>query len=164
MRDLMRLGLFQASSVFGNISRALIGMYLASLQKTGTFVPGAWLTPWRVMFLIGILPGILLVIVQFSLREPEKWKAMRAAEETAARPSPFKAFFGTLTGLFTTKPWNSRVIGGLFLTGAGVIGLWGIGFFAVDLVGGALRNRSQRKDSPARNSTGNSAGGEDHLR
>jgi MFS family permease len=133
------LGLFQASSVFGNISAALIGMYLASLQKTGTFAPGAWLTPWRVMFLIGILPGILLVIVQFSLREPEKWKAMRAAEETGARPSPFKAFFGTLTGLFTTKPWNTRVLGGLFLTGAGVIGLWGIGFFAVDLVGGALR-------------------------
>jgi Na+/melibiose symporter-like transporter len=92
------------------------------------------------MFLIGILPGILLVIVQFSLREPEKWKAMRAAEASGVRPSPFKAFFGTLTGLFTTKPWNHRVIAGLFLTGAGVIGLWGIGFFAVDLVGRALES------------------------
>jgi len=134
------LGLFQASSVAGNCSAAFINMYLGSLQKDGVFPPGEWLTPWRLMFLIGILPGILLVIVQFSLREPDKWIAMRAAEASGKRPSAFKAFFGTLIGLFTTSPWNTRVLAGLFLTGAGVIGLWGIGFFAVDLVGRALES------------------------
>ena len=42
-----------------------------------------WLTPWRIMFLIGIIPGILLVVVQFMLQEPEKWKAMRARRRPA---------------------------------------------------------------------------------
>lgn len=132
------LGLFQASSVMGNCSAALLNMYLGSLQKDGAFPAGEWLTPWRVMFLVGILPGILLVVVQFSLREPDKWLALRRAETTGVRPSPWKAFMGTLTGIFTTAPWNKRLILALILTGAGVIGLWGIGFFSPRLVGFAL--------------------------
>ena len=132
------LGLFQATSVFGNCTAALIGLYLGQLQSEGAFPADAWLTPWRVMFLLGIIPGILLVIVQFTLREPEKWVAMRAAEASGARPSPFQAFFGTLSALFTTSPWNKRELLGLFLTGAGVIGLWGIGFFSPELVRLAL--------------------------
>lgn len=134
------LGLFQASSVFGNCAAALINMYLGALQKGGAFPEDGWLTPWRVMFLIGILPGILLVVVQFTLREPEKWVAMRIAEQTGTRPSPWKAFFGTLTGIFTTPPWNRRLLAALFLTGAGVIGLWGIGFFSPRLVQLALQS------------------------
>src|SRR5262249_8932453 len=56
------------------------------------------------------------------------------------RPSPWKAFFGTLTGIFTTPPWGRRVILALFLTGAGVIGLWGIGFFSPRLTQLALQS------------------------
>ncbi len=132
------LGLFQASSVFGNCTAALINIYLGSLQKQGMFPAEQWLTPWRVMFLIGILPGILLVVVQFTLREPDKWLAMRAAEAAGARPTPWQAFFGTLTGIFTTPPWGRRVVLALVLTSAGVIGLWGIGFFSPRLVQLAL--------------------------
>jgi MFS family permease len=132
------LGLFQATSVFGNVSAALIGMYLAGLQSQGMFPADGWLTPWRVMFLIGILPGVLLVVVQFTLYEPEKWLAMRAAEAEGKRPSPIQAFFGTLSALFSTPPWNQRVLLGLLLTGAGVVGLWGIGFFSPELVRLAL--------------------------
>lgn len=132
------LGLFQASSVLGNCTAALTSMYLGSLQKQGAFPPDGWLTPWRVMFLLGILPGILLVVVQFSLREPQKWLALRAAEATGTRPSPWQQFTGTLTGIFTTAPWNKRLFLALLLTGAGVIGLWGIGFFSPKLVGLAL--------------------------
>ncbi|MDY3563578.1 MFS transporter [Gemmata sp. JC673] len=132
------LGLFQASSVLGNCTAALTSMYLGSLQKQGAFPPDGWLTPWRVMFLLGILPGLLLVVVQFSLREPQKWLALRAAEATGARPSPWQQFAGTLTGICTTAPWNKRLVLALLLTGAGVIGLWGIGFFSPKLVGLAL--------------------------
>lgn len=134
------LGLFQASSVFGNCGAALINIYLGSLQKQGMFPAEQWLTPWRVMFLIGILPGILLVVVQFTLREPDKWVAMRAAEATGTRPSPWKAFFGTITGIFTTPPWGKRVVLALILTSAGVIGLWGIGFFSPRLTQLALQS------------------------
>lgn len=134
------LGMFQASSVIGNCSAALISMYLGSLQKDGVFPQDGWLKPWRVMFLIGILPGIMLAIVQFTLREPDKWLAMRAAEERGLKPAPWSAFFGTLTAMLSTPPWSKRAIFGLLLTGAGVIGLWGIGFFATDLTGLALQS------------------------
>jgi MFS family permease len=134
------LGLFQASSVIGNCTAALISLQLGSMQKDGYFTPGEWLTPWRIMFLIGIIPGLLLVVVQFSLREPDKWLAMRDAQRAGARQSPFQAFFGTLHALLTTSPWNRRVLFGLLLTGAGVIGLWGIGFFSPRLVGMALES------------------------
>jgi MFS family permease len=132
------LGLFQASSVIGNCSAALINMYLGSIQKQGAFPADAWLTPWRVMFLVGILPGVLLVVVQLSLREPAKWLALRAAEATGQRPSPWRAFVGTLAGIFQTAPWNRHLLFGLLLTGAGVIGLWGIAFFSPRLVQLAL--------------------------
>lgn len=134
------LGLFQASSVLGNCTAALVSMYLGTLQKDGAFPADAWLTPWRVMFLIGILPGLLLVVVQLSLKEPEKWLALRASEASGQRPTPWQAFFGTLTGLFTTRPWNKHLCLALLLTGAGVIGLWGIGFFSPRLVGFALES------------------------
>jgi MFS family permease len=132
------LGLFQASSVLGNCTAALISMYLGNLQRQGAFPADGWLTPWRVMFLIGILPGVLLVVVQFSLKEPDKWLAMRAAEVQGTKPTPWQAFFGTLTSLLKTAPWNKRVLFGLLLTSAGVIGLWGIGFFAPRLTSAAL--------------------------
>jgi MFS family permease len=130
------IGLYQASSVLGNCGAALISLYLSDLQAQGQFPKDGWWAPWRVMFLIGILPGILLVIVQFTLKEPEKWKAMRAAELAGVKPP---SFFGTLAAMLTTKPWGQRAIFGLLLTGAGVIGLWGIGFFVADLVGLVIR-------------------------
>lgn len=139
------LGLFQASSVLGNCSAALISMYLGKLQREGAFPADQWLTPWRVMFLIGILPGFLLVIVQFTLREPEKWLKLREAERLGAKPAPWKAFFGTLTNLLTTPPWNKRALFGLLLTSAGVIGLWGIGFFAPELISTALTGTLQQE-------------------
>ncbi len=133
------LGMFQASSVIGNCTAAGISMYLGKLEATGAFPADQWLSPWRVMFLIGILPGILLAVVQFTLKEPDKWKAMRAAELAGEKKSPWAAFFGTLSEMLTTSPWGRRAIFGLLLTAAGVIGLWGIGFFATDLTGTALR-------------------------
>jgi MFS family permease len=132
------LGLFQASSVMGNCTAALLNMYLGSLEKQGAFPAEAWLTPWRVMFLVGIVPGVLLVVVQLSLREPAKWVALRAAEASGRRPSAWRAFWDTLTGIFTTPPWSRHLLLGLLLTGAGVIGLWGIAFFSPRLVQLAL--------------------------
>jgi MFS family permease len=134
------LGLFQASSVSGNCAAALINIYLGSLQKQGVVPADQWLTPWKVMFLIGILPAVLLVVVQLTLREPDKWIAMRAAEAGGVRPPPWQAFLGTLTGIFTTPPWGRRVALALVLTSAGVIGLWGIGFFSPRLTQLALQS------------------------
>ena len=123
------LGLFQASSVLGNCTAALLSMGLGALQEDGAFtgmsVMGFALTPWRLMFLVGIIPGLLVVLIQARLREPEKWKQAIAAGGVK------KA--GSYRELLGDKQWRSRAVFGLLLALSGVIGLWGIGFFSYDL-------------------------------
>ena len=55
------LGLFQASSVFGNCTAALLSMYFGSLREQGSFegqsLLGFPMEPWRLMFVVGIIPA-----------------------------------------------------------------------------------------------------------
>jgi MFS family permease len=124
------IGLFQASSVLGNCTAAIVSMWLGSLQQDGVFAGqtlfGKYqLSPWRIMFLIGIIPGFLVVLIQLKLKEPEKWKAAIAAGGVK------KA--GSYRELLGDKRYRSTAIFGLILALAGVIGLWGIAFFSYDL-------------------------------
>lgn len=122
------LGLFQASSVFGNVSAALISMYFGSLREKGSFegvmLFGQPLEPWRLMFVVGIIPGFLIVIIQFWLREPEKW-VQAVANRGDAKAGSYAEMLGT--------KWRRVALFGLLLAVSGQIGLWGIGFFSPDL-------------------------------
>jgi MFS family permease len=129
----LAIGLFQASSVLGNCTAALISMYLGSLQQDGAFKDTTLfgmsqfpLTPWRIMFLVGIIPGLLVVVIQARLREPEKWKQAMAAGGVK------KA--GSYAELLGDPRWRRNAVFGLILALSGVIGLWGIGFFSPDLL------------------------------
>src|SRR4029078_484343 len=56
------LGLFQASSVGGNCTAALLSMYFGQLREDGAFEGQTFfglfpMEPWRLMFVIGIVPG-----------------------------------------------------------------------------------------------------------
>jgi hypothetical protein len=77
------------------------------------------------MFLVGIVPGLLVVIIQLWLREPEKWKQAIAAGGVKRA--------GSYAELLGDRRWRPRAVGGLLLALSGVIGLWGIGFFSYDL-------------------------------
>ena len=122
------LGLFQASSVLGNCTAALTSMGLGSLKADGALdgltLLSQPLSPWRIMFLLGILPALLVVVIQLKLKEPDKWLAWKAS--------------GVKTGgqygmLFRDPRWRKNAIFGLLLALSGVVGLWGIGFFSPDL-------------------------------
>ena len=121
------LGLFQASSVVGNCTAALINIGLGYAVYTDSFsegtVLGFPLTPWRLMFLVGIMPGLLVVLVQLRLKEPEKWLRLKAAGKRG----------GSYSELLGDRQWRSRALFGLLLAVSGVIGLWGIAFFSPDL-------------------------------
>jgi MFS family permease len=122
------LGLFQASSVLGNCGAALIniGLGWAVYREWfggGTFL-GLPLTPWRLMFLVGIVPGLLVVLIQSRLREPDKWLQQKAAGSVS------RWAYGELLG---DPRWRWNALFGLVLALAGVIGLWGIAFFSPDL-------------------------------
>jgi MFS family permease len=123
------LGVYQASSALGNCLAALISMWFGSLQEHGTFsgmsFMGSALTPWRLMFMVGILPGLLVVFIQLKLREPEKWR-----EAVALGVKKKAGSYGELLG---DPKWRGHALGGLVLAISGVIGLWGIAFFSPDL-------------------------------
>ena len=124
------LGLFQASSVLGNCTAALIRMQLGSLEEAGEFagqtILGFPMESWRLMFIVGIIPGFLIVLIQFGLKEPDTWTRAMAAGGTAKRA-------GSYADLLGDPVWRTRAIAGLVLALSGVIGLWGIGFFSYDL-------------------------------
>lgn len=121
------LGLFQASSVTGNCGAALINIGLEYAVYKDSFAGGNLfgysLSPWRLMFLVGILPGLMVVLVQLRLKEPERWLRQKAEGRKV----------GSYAELLGDSRWRGRALFGLLLAVSGVIGLWGIAFFATDL-------------------------------
>ncbi len=119
------LGLLQALSAVGNITAGLISMWVGNLVSRKIVSP-EW--SWKLMFLMGAVPAFLCVFIQVKLREPEKWvKAREAGRKTGVA-------FGSYKSLLGEPRWRRPALGGMLLCVAGVIGLWGIGFFSPELV------------------------------
>ncbi len=116
------LGLLQALSAVGNIMAALIGLGFSQLDKAGALP----FSGWRGMFAVGILPALLAVLVMTRLKEPERWRKAVAEGIGQKRAGSLKEMFGV-------PRWRRRVIVGMLLASSGVIGLWAIGFFSLDL-------------------------------
>jgi len=117
------LGWLQASSTWGNMLAALVGMGLGGLEQAGAIE-----SAWRMMFIVGALPAFLSIFVMRRLEEPEKWR--QSAREGVNR--------GSVGELFSNPRWRRHAIVGMLLAFSGVVGLWGIGFFSVDLLRSVL--------------------------
>jgi MFS family permease len=117
------LGLLQASSTVGNVTAALIGITLGRLQATGAIAT----SPWRWMFIIGTLPALLVLVIMRRLKEPAGWQ--KDKDENVQ--------MGSVSELFSAK-YRRRTLVGMTLAFSGVVGLWGIGFFAPDLLSSVL--------------------------
>jgi len=99
---------------------ALTGILAGHIEQAG-IITGAW----RYMFLAGALPAPLALVVFRKLKEPEQWLKARAE----------KARLGSYRELLLGDPrWRRNALAGLCLAFAGVVGLWGIGFFSYDLL------------------------------
>jgi len=129
------LGLLQALSAVGNITAGTIAIILGNLEGT-TIAAGQ---SWKYMFLVGALPAFLCVFIQIRLQEPEKWVKARAAGKLTG------AKFGSYASLFGEARWRKPALLGMLLCIAGVVGLWGIGFFSPELVGDVIE-RSLRAE------------------
>jgi MFS family permease len=123
------LGLLQALSAVGNVTAAVISIILGRLEETGAVG-----SAWRVMFLIGALPALLAIVIRRNLKEPEKWQQLQDSGDTAAIKRA-----GSYAELFGHPVWRKRALLGMILAFAGVVGLWGIGFFSIDLIRSVLR-------------------------
>ena len=112
------LGLVQASSAVGNMMAAMVGIFLGQLEPAGS-IAGAW----RWEFLAGAIPAPLALVVFKKLKEPEQWlKARSKREKTGLLPR------AVLRPALAAQ-LHRRLAAGF----AGVVGLWGIGFFSYDL-------------------------------
>lgn len=125
------LGLLQALSAVGNITAGLISMWIGSLIKEGSLSPD---TAWKMAFLMGSVPAFLCVFIQFRLKEPEKWIQAHAQSKISGKG------MGSYISLLGEARWRRPALLGMVLCISGVIGLWGIGFFAPELVGDVISN------------------------
>jgi MFS family permease len=122
------LGLMQASSTIGNCAAAGLFILLGLMELHGGLDALKPLTAWRIMFLIGLVPAALVIFVQRRLKEPESWKAARDAAATGVGKK-----LGSYVELFSDPSLRRHALLGMLLSFAGVVGLWGIGFFSIDL-------------------------------
>ncbi len=129
------LGWLQALSALGNVTAGLINNFIGRLEGT-SIKPD---TSWKYMFLVGALPAFLCVFIQMRLKEPERWLQARIAGKATG------VKFGSYVSLFGEAPWRKHALLGMVLCIAGVIGLWGVGFFSPELVGPVIE-RSLRQE------------------
>ncbi|TWT81209.1 putative niacin/nicotinamide transporter NaiP [Planctomycetes bacterium CA13] len=131
------LGLLQVLSAMGNMAGSLVSLWIQPGAESSYF----GLSGWRVLFFVGILPSLLVVPIIFLLREPEAWLEMRAT----TRESKGKLSAGSPTELFRDPRWRRNTLVGLTLGLAGMVGLWGIGFFSPELISTALAGEPQSR-------------------
>ncbi|WP_435006738.1 MFS transporter [Tundrisphaera lichenicola] len=123
------LGWVQAMSAIGNMTAAVIAMILGHFEVGNS---------WRWMFVIGMAPALLVILIRRNLKEPEKWQAAVKAEDSEVGGQPAQRA-GSIAELFGDPRWRRNAIVGMILGFAGVVGLWGIGFFSFSLVSAVFK-------------------------
>ena len=118
------LGLLQALSAVGNVTAGLCAMSLSEMDPMNS---------WKYLFIIGAAPAFLCIFIMIRLKEPAKWIAARQASREVGGKA-----MGSYVSLFGEARWRSSAIFGMILCVAGVVGLWGVGFFSGSLIGPAI--------------------------
>lgn len=114
-------GIFHASSVFGAVLAAAIGVWIIDKEQ------------WRWAFVVGVLPAVLVVWVLVSLKESEKWQADKEAKDEGEKKKG-----GSLGELLGVAQWRNRALIGMGLAAVGLGSYWAIYAWGVELVGDVL--------------------------
>jgi MFS family permease len=137
------LGLLQSLSAVGNVTAGgiaiLVGWSQVAAVQAGGRPAGDF---WKYLFLVGALPAFLCVFLQWRLKEPEKWVQARAEGRRTG------AAFGSYASLFGEARWRKPALLGMLLCVAGVVGLWGVGFFSPELVGDVIGRQLKAQHVP----------------
>lgn len=119
------LGMLQTLSAIGNISASFCKMLIDRLEHGAVIDAG---TGWRWLFLFGALPALLVIFTGRFLREPEPWLRQKELGHL-----PKGGLLAPYAGLIADSRWRTNLLIGAILASTGVIGLWAIGEYAVDL-------------------------------
>lgn len=119
------LGLLQVLSTVGNVSAVFAKMGVDALEAAKVIEPGRG---WRWMFLVGALPALMVIFTRKYLKEPDSWLHLKAAGRL-----PKGSIFAPYRDLLASVRWRKNLAVGALIASTGVIGLWAIGEYAVDL-------------------------------
>ena len=123
------LGLLQALSAIGNVTAAVLNMVMGGLVEAGLVA-----SVWRPLFVVGAIPALLALVIRRRLKEPERWQHVSHEGDVARQLGSYRA-------LFAHPTWRKHALIGLALAFSGVVGLWAVGFFTMDLIGNVLTRR-----------------------
>lgn len=124
-------GIFHASSVLGTF-----------LAVGAAFIVLPFANGWRIAFLLGVLPALLVAWIRVSMRETESWHAAcRLAEQDA------KQQLGKVRDLFGTRQLCGHTLLGAGLAIIGLATFWGVHIRGKDLLGAAVA--AEQRQLPA---------------
>jgi MFS family permease len=124
------LGFLQGLAALGHVGGSILSLAVGP-QAEIEGVAG-----WRLLFLVGVLPALLVVIIRSSLREPDSWVRVQAGDKLHRKT-------GDLRELFGDGRWRRHLLVGMALGVAGQVGIWGIGFWSPELIRGAQLEQRQ---------------------
>ena len=107
-------GLFHSTSILGALFAAWVGLAVG--------------TNWRVAFLVGVAPALLVLWVRARVHEPETWVQARQQAATGRGPA-----LGSFRDLLTSPLWARRAWLGLLLAAIGLGTFWGVTVAGQDL-------------------------------
>lgn len=135
------LGLLQILSTIGNITAGFAKMGIDALEANHTITAGSG---WRWMFLIGAAPALMIIFTRKHLKEPESWQRLKDADQL-----PKGSIFAPYASLLASKRWRKNLFIGAVIASTGVIGLWAIGEYAVDLQKVVFKQHFEKAGIPA---------------
>jgi len=107
-------GLLQSAAAVGPVLAALANMKIAAAD-------------WRLLFLIGIIPALITIVIRLGVEEPARWKEAHAGEER-------KSFWEPIRGLFAHPKWRKNAIVALILGAVLVAGSNNVSYWLPNLV------------------------------
>ncbi len=131
------LGLLQVLSTVGNLAAGFIKIGIDRLEVGGTINPG---NGWRWVFLVGAIPAVLVVFTGRRLKEPAPWLALKASGALKRG-----GVFASYARLFGDRRWRRNLAVGALIASTGVVGLWAIGEYAVDLQRAVFKTHYERE-------------------
>ena len=104
--------IFHASSVFGTLLASAVGYFILAPQPWGD-------ETWKLGFLIGLVPALLIVIIRWKMHEPKQWReAQKRASEKKSEAT------GQILHLFNSENVRATTVG-VSLATIGLITFWG---------------------------------------
>lgn len=138
--------IFHGSSVLGSYLAVAAGFLIIGnpvIHAWAAESSPAWLSeyvdpatlPWRLGYLVGVLPAMLVIWVRASLKEPESWQAAqaRASDDPAERA-------GSIADLFRSPLRRSTLVG-VGLATVGIVTFWTVYIYGKDTLRGAAEQQ-----------------------